>query len=78
MAVFRIDVMARMMSRCLDDAGSLQERNQAAIFRRRPVRPFVELVGIDAKEYDQPDLPGEPPAEPGRAKHNQAKANQKP
>src|SRR5262245_10317921 len=78
MAVLRIGVMTRMMARRLDQADTLEQGNYGTVFYRCPVRPFVDLVGVDSQEDDQPDLPGEQTAEPSHRQYPQSKTQQQP
>ncbi|HEV8581641.1 MAG TPA: hypothetical protein VGX68_21445 [Thermoanaerobaculia bacterium] len=57
MAVLGVAVVARVMSGRLEDAAVVEEIHQPWIFGARPMRPLVELVGVDADGNDQDDLP---------------------
>ena len=48
-----------MLPRGLEDPAVLQERDDSAVLGPRLVRPFMNLVRIDAQEYEEPDVPGE-------------------
>lgn len=66
------------MARGLEDADVLEERNYRAVFRARAVRPFVNLVGVDANEDEEPKLPREDTAPPCGAEDRAAEEDEIP
>ena len=63
-AVFGIGMMPGMMTRRLQNADILKERDNRSVFPGRAVRPFVELIGIGGQDGKQPDLPCQHAAQP--------------
>jgi len=59
MAVLGVGVMARMVAWPLNQTNALKRRDERTVFGGCPVRPFMDLVGVGPKDYDQPDLPGQ-------------------
>ena len=55
--VLRVGVMEPVVMRCLQDAPILQRGDQPAVFCAGAVRPFVDLVGVDAERDEEPQLP---------------------
>jgi hypothetical protein len=78
MAVLWIGVMARMVARRLDEANALKKRDKRPVLGRCAVGPLMDLVGVGAKNYEQPDFPGKVTAEPGNGQNHQAEARQVP
>ncbi len=48
----------------LNEADVLEDRNEAAVFPAAPMRPLVNLVGVDADGDDQYDLPDQAVQQP--------------
>ena len=57
--VLRVRVVQRVLPRSLQDPAVLEERDNSAVLGARLVRPFMNLVRVDAQEHEEPDLPGE-------------------
>lgn len=57
MAVLRIGMVSRVMTRCLQDANILEKRNHRTVLGASAVRPLVDFVGVRADDRKQPDFP---------------------
>src|SRR5215471_13474177 len=78
MALLRIGVMQRVMAWGLDQVDTLEQGNDGAVFSRRAVRPFVDLIRVDPEDDHQPDPPGEHATHPSHGQNRQSKAQQQP
>jgi hypothetical protein len=52
MTILRIGVVAGMVPRGLNKPDALKQRNEGPVLAGRAMCPLMDLVGIDAKNYD--------------------------
>lgn len=77
-AVLWVSVMKGMVAWGLDQAHTLKQRDYWAVFCRRAMCPFVNLVGVDSEYDHQPGLPRKPTADPGHPQHHEAQTQEQP
>jgi len=70
--IFRIAVMYAVVAGRLEDTPVLELRDQPAVFGASAVRPFVNLVRVDADDDKQPELPREQTERIGCDEHQNA------
>ena len=63
--VLRVGVVQRVLPRTQEDPAILQAGHEGTDLGARLVRPFVHLVGVDADDHEEPDLPRQR-VQPGR------------
>ena len=78
MTVFGVGVVASMVAWGLNQAQALKQRDEWTVFRPCAVSPFVDLVCIGSKDYDQPNLPGERSEQERNRQHQRADEQQEP
>ena len=78
MTVLGIGMVASVMARRLDQPNSLEERNEASVLRLGSVRPFMNLVCINAQNHEEPNVPGQGAEAPRYENNQSAQAEQVP
>ena len=78
MTILGIGVVARMMAWGLDKSYALKQRNEEPVLTRRPMCPLMDLVRINAKNHDQPNLPTKGANQPGHRQHHESKTQKDP
>lgn len=65
MTVLGVGMVASVVTRGLEQPDPLEQCNEEPVFFGRAMCPFVDLVGIDPKNHNQPNLPDQDTAKPG-------------
>jgi len=76
--VLRIRVVQRVLARRLENPAILEKRDERADLGARHVRPFMDLVRVDAENREEPDVPGEHVGPGGAADDQGAEEQQVP